>query len=43
MSPAAFWTLDGMIGVIGGVLVLAIARPVSRALETMPDGDAAGS
>lgn len=34
MSPAAFWTLDGAIGVIGGLLVLAIARPVSRALET---------
>lgn len=37
MNPAAFWTLDGAIGVAGGVLVLAIARPVSRALEPVPD------
>ena len=40
MSPAAFWTLDGAIGIMGGVLVLAIARPVARALEPVPQGDA---
>lgn len=34
MSTAAFWTLDGAIAVVGGLLVLAIARPVARALET---------
>jgi POT family proton-dependent oligopeptide transporter len=39
MSPAAFWTLDGTIGLVGGLLVLAIARPVARALEPVPDGD----
>ena len=41
MSPAAFWALDGAIGMVGGVLVLAIARPVGRALEPVPDGDSA--
>jgi POT family proton-dependent oligopeptide transporter len=41
MSPAAFWTLDGAIGMVGGLLVLAIARPVARALEPVPDGDSA--
>ncbi len=41
MTPAAFWTLDGAIGVVGGVLVLAIARPVARALEPLPDNAAA--
>jgi POT family proton-dependent oligopeptide transporter len=40
MSPAAFWALDGSIGLVGGLLVLAIARPVARALEPVPDGDA---
>lgn len=40
MSPAAFWTLDGTIGLVGGLLMLAIARPVARALEPVPDGDA---
>jgi len=39
MSPAAFWTLDGAIGMVGGLLVLAIARPISRALEPVPQGD----
>jgi POT family proton-dependent oligopeptide transporter len=37
MSPAAFWALDGAIGLVGGVLVLAIARPVARALEPGAD------
>ncbi|HEX7695336.1 MAG TPA: hypothetical protein VF409_12645, partial [Sphingomonas sp.] len=41
MSPAAFWTLDGAIGLVGGGLVLAIAKPVARALEPAPEGDAA--
>lgn len=34
MSPAAFWLLDAAIGIAGGVAVLAIARPVTRALAT---------
>lgn len=34
MSPAAFWSIDAAIGIVGGLLVLAIARPVARALET---------
>ena len=33
MSPAAFWLLDAAIGIVGGVAVLAIARPVMRALS----------
>jgi len=41
MSPAAFWTLDGAIGMVGGVLMLAIARPVARALAPVPEGDSA--
>jgi proton-dependent oligopeptide transporter, POT family len=32
MSPAAFWSLDAAIGIVGGIAVLAIARPVMRAL-----------
>jgi len=39
MSPAAFWALDGTIGLVGGLLMLAIARPVARALEAVPEGD----
>jgi len=34
MSPAAFWVLDAAIGIAGGVAVLAIARPVARALAS---------
>jgi proton-dependent oligopeptide transporter, POT family len=34
MSPAAFWLLDGAIGTVGGIAVLAIARPVMRALSS---------
>jgi POT family proton-dependent oligopeptide transporter len=33
MSPAAFWLLDGAIGIAGGIAVLAIARPVTRSLS----------
>ena len=32
MSPAAFWTMDAAIGLAGGLIVLAINRPLSRAL-----------
>jgi len=32
MSPAAFWTLDAAIGLAGGLFVLAIHKPLSRAL-----------
>ena len=34
MTPAAFWTIDAAIGLAGGLIVLAIARPLSRALMT---------
>ena len=33
MSPAAFWTIDAAIGIVGGLIVLALARPLIRALE----------
>jgi len=33
MSPIAFWTLDAAISVVGGIAVLAIARPVMRVLS----------
>jgi len=34
MSPIAFWTLDAAISVVGGLAVLAIARPVMRVLSS---------
>jgi POT family proton-dependent oligopeptide transporter len=33
MSPAMFWTIDAAIGIAGGLIVLALARPLIRALE----------
>lgn len=33
MTPASFWTIDAAIGIAGGLLVLAVARPLARALE----------
>jgi POT family proton-dependent oligopeptide transporter len=38
MSPAKFWTIDAAIGIVGGIVVLALARPLARALE--PEADA---
>jgi proton-dependent oligopeptide transporter, POT family len=32
MSPALFWSIDAAIGLAGGLIVLAICRPLSRAL-----------
>ena len=32
MDPAAFWALDASFGLAGGLIVLAINRPLSRAL-----------
>jgi POT family proton-dependent oligopeptide transporter len=32
MSPAAFWAVDAAIGLTGGLVVLAIGKPLSRAL-----------
>ncbi len=32
MRPEAFWTLDAAIGFAGGIIALAAARPLSRAL-----------
>jgi POT family proton-dependent oligopeptide transporter len=37
MSPAAFWTMDAAIGFAGALIVLALNRPLSRALEPRPD------
>jgi POT family proton-dependent oligopeptide transporter len=36
MSPAAFWTIDAGIGFAGALIVLALNRPLSRALELQP-------
>jgi POT family proton-dependent oligopeptide transporter len=33
MSPAMFWTMDAAIGIVGGMLVLAAAPMLTRALE----------
>ena len=33
MSPAEFWTLDAAIGFAGALIVFALNRPLSRALE----------
>ncbi|THD35926.1 MAG: MFS transporter [Sphingomonas sp.] len=33
MSPAAFWSIDAAIGIVGGLIVLALSRPLIRALE----------
>ena len=37
MSPAAFWTMDAAIGFAGALIVFALNRPLSRALELQPD------
>jgi POT family proton-dependent oligopeptide transporter len=36
MSPAAFWTMDAAIGLFGAVLLFALNRPLTRALEPDP-------
>jgi proton-dependent oligopeptide transporter, POT family len=36
MTPAAFWTLDAAIGFAGALIVFALNRPLSRALEPQP-------
>jgi POT family proton-dependent oligopeptide transporter len=33
MSPAAFWSLDAAIGIVGGLVIFAIRGPLVRALE----------
>jgi POT family proton-dependent oligopeptide transporter len=38
MDPAAFWALDACFGLAGGLIVLALNRPLSRALA--PPGEA---
>jgi POT family proton-dependent oligopeptide transporter len=38
MDPAAFWAIDAAIGMAGGLIVLAIGRPLSRALAPTPAG-----
>ena len=37
MTPTAFWALDAAIGFAGGLIVLAIGRPLSRALAPPAD------
>ena len=41
MSPAAFWAMDGAIGLAGAVLLFALNRPLTRALESEPKAEAA--
>ena len=38
MSPAAFWALDGSIGLAGGLLMLAIAVSVVALIDHPPGG-----
>jgi POT family proton-dependent oligopeptide transporter len=33
MTPANFWTLEGGIAVIGGVLAFLLAKPLNRVLS----------
>jgi dipeptide/tripeptide permease len=33
MSPTEFWSIDAAIGIVGGLIVLALARPLAEALE----------
>lgn len=37
MSPAAFWSIDAAIAIVGGIVVLALARPLNRALAPRID------
>ena len=36
MSPAAFWTMDAGIGLVGAAILFALNKPLSRALEPDP-------
>ena len=36
MSPAAFWTMDACIALVGAAILFALNRPLSRALEPDP-------
>ena len=36
MSPAAFWTMDASIGLVGAAILFALNKPLSRALEPDP-------
>ena len=36
MSPAAFWTMDAAIGLVGAAILFALNKPLSRALEPDP-------
>ena len=36
MSPAAFWSMDASIGLVGAAILFALNRPLSRALEPDP-------
>ena len=38
MSPAAFWTMDAAIGFAGALLLFAVNKPLSRALEAKDEG-----
>ncbi|MEO8547522.1 MAG: peptide MFS transporter [Sphingomicrobium sp.] len=40
MTPAAFWTMDAAIGFAGALIVFALNRPLSRALELQPSAKA---
>lgn len=40
MSPTEFWLLDAAIAFTGALIVLALNRPLSRALEPQPDAKA---
>ncbi|MBA4161330.1 MAG: MFS transporter [Novosphingobium sp.] len=37
MTPAAFWAMDASIAFVGALLLFAVNKPLSRALEAEPD------
>jgi hypothetical protein len=36
MSNAAFWVMDGAIGLVGAFLIFVLRKPLSRVLEPRP-------
>ncbi|QDZ08807.1 peptide MFS transporter [Sphingomonas panacisoli] len=39
MRPAAFWSVDAAISIVGGLVALALARPLAQALAPETDAD----
>ena len=39
MTPAAFWAMDGAIGLAGAVLLFALKNPINRVIEAKAEAD----